>query len=95
MMIYLDHAATSFPKAPDVAEAVVLFLNQAAGNPGRGGHRLTVAASRVVEGAREDVATLLGGNPERTVFGPGATFWINSNSYDTRRLNKWFFWQSF
>ncbi|MBD3856239.1 MAG: aminotransferase class V-fold PLP-dependent enzyme [Acidobacteria bacterium] len=78
MMIYLDHAATSFPKAPDVAEAVALFLNQAAGNPGRGGHRLTVAASRVVEGAREDVASLLGGDPERTVFGPGATFWINA-----------------
>jgi cysteine desulfurase/selenocysteine lyase len=76
--VYLDHAATAFPKAPDVAEAVALFLNQAAGNPGRGGHRLTVAASRVVEGAREDVAALLGGNPERTVFGPGATFWINA-----------------
>jgi len=78
MTVYLDHAATSFPKAPDVAEAVALFLNQAAGNPGRGGHRLTVAASRVVEGAREDVAALLGGDPERTVFGPGATFWINA-----------------
>ena len=78
MTIYLDHAATAFPKAPDVAEAVALFLNQAAGNPGRGGHRLTVAASRVVEGAREDVAALLGGKPERTLFGPGATFWINA-----------------
>ena len=78
MSIYLDHGATSFPKAPEVAEAVALFLNQAAGNPGRGGHRLTVSASRVVEGAREDVAALLGGNPERTVFGPGATFWINA-----------------
>jgi cysteine desulfurase family protein len=78
MTIYLDHAATAFPKAPDVAEAVALFLNQAAGNPGRGGHRLTVAASRVVEGAREDVAALLGGDPERTVLGPGATFWINA-----------------
>jgi cysteine desulfurase family protein len=78
MSIYLDHAATSFPKAPDVSEAVALFLNQAAGNPGRGGHRLTVSASRVVEGAREDVAALLGGDPERTIFGPGATFWINA-----------------
>jgi cysteine desulfurase family protein len=78
MSIYLDHGATSFPKAPDVADAVSLFLNQAAGNPGRGGHRLTVAASRVVEGAREDVAALLGGDPERTVLGSGATFWINA-----------------
>ncbi len=76
--IYLDHGATAFPKAPDVAEAVALFLNQAAGNPGRGGHRLTVAASRVVEGAREDVAALLGGTPDRTLFGSGATFWINA-----------------
>jgi cysteine desulfurase/selenocysteine lyase len=76
--IYLDHAATAFPKAPEVSEAVALFLNQAAGNPGRGGHRLTVAASRVVEGAREDVAALLGGDPERTVLGPGATCWINA-----------------
>jgi cysteine desulfurase family protein len=76
--IYLDHGATAFPKAPDVGEAVSLFLAQAAGNPGRGGHRLTVAASRVVEGAREDVAALLGGTPERTIFGPGATFWINA-----------------
>ncbi len=78
MSIYLDHAATAFPKAPDVSEAAALFLNQAAGNPGRGGHRLTVSASRVVEGAREDVAAMLGGDPERTVFGPGATFWINA-----------------
>jgi selenocysteine lyase/cysteine desulfurase len=76
--IYLDHGATAFPKAPEVAEAVALFLNQAAGNPGRGGHRLSVSASRVVEGAREDVASLLGGKTERTVFGPGATFWINA-----------------
>jgi cysteine desulfurase/selenocysteine lyase len=76
--IYLDHASTSFPKAPEVAEAVALFLNRAAGNPGRGGHRLAVAASRVVEGARADVAALLGGVPERTLLGPGATFWINT-----------------
>ena len=39
MSIYLDHAATAFPKAPEVAEAVALFLNQAAGNPGRGAGR--------------------------------------------------------
>ena len=78
MTIYLDHAATSFPKVPEVDEAIGLFLKHSAGNPGRGGHRLTVAASRVVEGAREDLAALLGGNPERTVFGPGATFWINT-----------------
>jgi cysteine desulfurase family protein len=76
--IYLDHAATSFPKAPGVAEAVGHFLVHSAGNPGRGGHRLSVAASRIIEGAREEVAALLGGDPERTFFGPGATFWLNT-----------------
>ncbi len=50
----------------------------ASGNPGRGGHRLTVAASRAIEGAREEVAALLGGDPERTLFGAGATFWLNT-----------------
>jgi cysteine desulfurase/selenocysteine lyase len=76
--IYLDHGATAFPKAPGVADAMVRFLAEASGNPGRGGHRLTVAASRAIEGAREEVAALLGGDPERTLFGSGATFWLNT-----------------
>ncbi len=78
MTIYLDHGATAFPKAPGVSAAMAEFLDTASGNPGRGGHRLTVAASRAIEGAREDVASLLGGDPERTLFGPGATFWLNT-----------------
>jgi cysteine desulfurase family protein len=77
-VIYLDHGATSFPKAPGVSDAVSHFLDHEAGNPGRGGHRLTVAASRCIEAAREDIAELLGGDPERTLFGPGATFWLNT-----------------
>lgn len=75
---YLDHAATAFPKAPGVLEAVRDFLDTAAGNPGRGGHRLTVEASRRIEAAREQVAALLGGDPERTLLGPGCTFWLNT-----------------
>jgi len=76
--VYLDHGATAFPKAPGVTDAMVRYLAEASGNPGRGGHRLTVAASRAIEGAREEVAALLGGDPERTLFGPGATFWLNT-----------------
>jgi len=75
---YLDHGATAFPRAPGVAPAMVRFLDEASGNPGRGGHRLAVAAARAIEEAREDVAALLGGNPERTLFGSGATFWLNT-----------------
>lgn len=76
--IYLDNGATSWPKAPGVVDAVAQYLEHEAGNPGRGGHRLTVAASRTIEAAREDIAELLGGDPERTILGPGATFWINT-----------------
>jgi cysteine desulfurase family protein len=76
--IYLDHGATSFPKAPGVVEAMRRFLEREAGNPGRGGHRLTLAASRAIEAARERIAAILGGDPERTLLGPGATFWINT-----------------
>ena len=46
-----------------VVEAVAHFLEQEAGNPGRGGHRLTVAASRTIEGARDEIASLLGAHP--------------------------------
>lgn len=76
--LYLDHAATSWPKAPGVSRAVARFLDHHAGNPGRGGHRLSVAASRAVEDAREAVAFLLGGDPERTLFGASCTFWLNT-----------------
>ncbi len=75
---YLDHAATSMPKAPGVVEAVAECLRSGAGNPGRGGHRLAVAATRTVEDARERVARLLGGDPERSIFGPGATALLNA-----------------
>jgi cysteine desulfurase family protein len=76
--IYLDHGATSFPNAPGVVEAMVRFIEREAGNPGRGGHRLTLAAARAIETARERIARLLGGDPERTLLGSGATFWINT-----------------
>lgn len=75
--VYLDNAATAFPKAPGVAQAVAEFLTHSAGNPGRGGHRLSVAASRAVEGAREAVAMLLGADPDRTLLGSGCTAWLN------------------
>ncbi len=77
-VIYLDHGATSFPKAPGVTDAMRRFLDEEAGNPGRGGHRVTVAASRAIEEARARIARLLGADPERTLFGAGATFWLNT-----------------
>ncbi len=56
--IYLDNAATSYPKPPQVVEAMVYFMNEVGANPGRSGHRLSVEAERIVQNARKSLARL-------------------------------------
>ena len=58
--VYLDHAATSWPKPAVVLEAIQDFLENAGGNVGRSGHRRSIASSRAVSLARERVSDLLG-----------------------------------
>ncbi len=78
MMIYLDNAATSWPKPPGVLEAMARFLTEVGANPGRSGHRLSVEAGRIVYAAREAVAELFHApDPLRVVFGMNATEGIN------------------
>lgn len=75
---YLDNAATSWPKPPQVTEAMADYLEHAGGNPGRSGHRLSIAAGRVILEAREAVAELVGiDDPFRVVFTLNATHAIN------------------
>ena len=77
-MIYLDNAATSWPKPPVVGEAMLHFLNHVGANPGRAGHRLAVEAARTVYAAREAVAELFGApDPLRVVFGANVTEALN------------------
>jgi cysteine desulfurase family protein len=57
-MIYLDNAATSWPKPPEVREAIIKFLEEIGANPGRSGHFLSIEAARVLFEAREALATL-------------------------------------
>lgn len=58
-MIYLDNAATSWPKPEGVYQALERFSRHVAGNPGRSGHRLAVEAERVVRETRGRLANLL------------------------------------
>lgn len=68
-MIYLDNAATSFPKPPQVLRAMTGVMEKAGANPGRGGHRLALQAGRIVERCREVAAEMLHApSPERVVF---------------------------
>lgn len=81
-MIYLDNAATSWPKPPSVAAAVQEQLTGAGGNPGRSGHRWSVAAARIVEDAREALARLFhAGDPSRIAFAHNATHALNVALY--------------
>jgi|GEM_PF-813502 len=77
-MIYLDNAATSWPKPPGVAQAMADFLEEAGGNPGRSGHRLSIEAGRIVYDARERIAELFNlSDPLRVIFTLNATHAIN------------------
>lgn len=78
MPIYLDNAATSFPKPPQVIEAVTNTLCQNAANPGRGGHQLSLQAGRLVMECRETLARFFGIKDEtRIAFTANATEAIN------------------
>lgn len=77
-MIYLDNAATSYPKPPEVSRAAGGVIARLGGNPGRGGHAGAVAGGRIMENARSLLCRLLGVNaPERMIFTAGCTDSIN------------------
>lgn len=59
-MIYLDNAASSWPKPPEVAEAVKRAIMDAGANPGRGGHQLARKAEGMIEETRNRLAELFG-----------------------------------
>ncbi len=77
-MIYLDNAATSFPKPESVAKAVAGVLTRLGANPGRSGHRMSLAGGRIIANCRETLAALLGvPEPERIVFCHNCTDALN------------------
>ena len=68
-MIYLDNAATSYPKPPEVIDAVRNAMENIGGNPGRGGHAGALAGGQIIENCREKAAEYLGAEkPEQVVF---------------------------
>ena len=78
-MIYLDNAATSYPKAPNVAEEVYRFLIETGGNIGRSSHKGALEATSSVFETRELLADLLGvKNSEQIIFTLNATQAINT-----------------
>ena len=77
-MIYLDNAATSWPKPEAVYEALGGFLRTSGANPGRSGHRMAVAAADTIARARQGVARLIGVvDPAQIVFTLNCTDSLN------------------
>ncbi len=77
-MVYLDNAATSFPKPKETTAALNNFIRHIGGNPGRSGHTLSLDAARIIFEAREKLTNFIGGNDsERLVFTQNGTESLN------------------
>ena len=77
-MIYLDNAATTYPKPECVYEAIMDCMKNYCANPGRAGHKLAMKAAREIYDTRENIAKLFNvDNPMNIVFTNNATDSLN------------------
>ena len=78
MSTYLDNAATSWPKSPQVIAAMQQYLCECGGSPGRAGHGKSLTSSRMVYDTRDQLATLFNApSTDRVVFAKNATEALN------------------
>lgn len=77
-MIYLDNAATSWPKPEVVYETLGSFLRHSGANPGRSGHRMAASAAGTIDRTRQRLAAIFNAPaPERVIFAFNATDALN------------------
>ncbi len=77
-MIYLDNSATSLIKPAAVYAAMADCMKNYAANPGRSGHRLSVAAAEKILECREELCKMFGGgDANRFIFTQNATESLN------------------
>ena len=77
-MIYLDNAATSWPKPEIVYQTMDTFLRERGGNPGHGSHSLAMAAKQTIDETRALVARFIkAADKERVIFTLNCTESIN------------------
>lgn len=77
-MIYLDNAATTFPKPAEVYEAIDFANRHLAVNAGRGSYDIARKANNIIIQARAEVANMVGVKPDSVVFLPSDTYAMNS-----------------
>jgi cysteine desulfurase family protein len=77
-MVYLDNAASSWPKPDATWQAMEHFMRHIGANPGRSGHRLSIEAGRILMDAREALTELFGAeDPLRICLVKNATEALN------------------
>ena len=76
-IIYLDNAATTFPKPRGVLDATLECMDQYCGNAGRGSHPLALKSAEAVYSARESLASLFSASPENVIFTLNTTQALN------------------
>lgn len=78
-MIYLDNAATTFPKPRAVYGAVNSAIQNYGANPGRSGHKMSLKAAELVYNCRETAANFYNApNVENIIFTPNCTYALNT-----------------
>lgn len=76
--VYLDNAATSFPKPSKVIRAVNHLIRHECANPGRSTHGMSLRCAEIVYDTREAIANYLNfDHPEQVVFTHNATHALN------------------
>ena len=76
-MIYLDNAATSYPKPSVMINSFTKSIKTYGGNPGRGGHKISMKTAEMVYDVRNLAAKMFASSPENIVFTLNCTHALN------------------
>ena len=76
-MIYLDNAATTYPKPLCVTDEISRCIKKYCGNPGRSSHRLSIKSAEKIYEARGLLAKMFDGDEENVVFTLNTTYALN------------------
>lgn len=78
MTVYLDNAATSWPKPPAMMEGMIDFNARIGSNPGRSGHSMSIEAGRILFETRDVISRLFNiADPMNVVLTSGITHSLN------------------
>ena len=76
-MIYLDNAATTFPKPNTVSDEITRCIKKYCGNPGRSSHYLSKISAEHIYNTREEISNLFNAEAENVIFTYNTTYALN------------------